>query len=51
MDLTPTPCLENEHIGPAAAKAARSLVISPGKITAAISAKVLVQASIGIQKV
>jgi hypothetical protein len=48
MDLTPNPCLQNEDIGTGAAKAARSLAISPGNMIAAISAKVLVQASIGI---
>lgn len=47
MDLTPNPCLQNEDIGTGAAKAARSLAMSPGKMVVAISAKVLVQASIG----
>ena len=48
MDVTPSPCLQNEDIGTGAAKAALTLAILPGKMTAAISAKVLVQASIGI---
>jgi hypothetical protein len=48
MDLTPNPRLQNEDIGTGAAKAARSLAILPGKMIAAISVKVLVQASITI---
>jgi hypothetical protein len=50
--LTPTPGTQNEDIASGAAKAERSLAISAGKMTEVISAKVLVQASIGMaQKV
>jgi hypothetical protein len=48
MNLTPNPCLQNDDIGTGAAKAARSLAISPGKMIEAISRKVLGQASIAI---
>ena len=46
----PNPRLQNEDIETGASKAARSLAILPGKMTAAMSAKVLVKASIGIPR-
>jgi hypothetical protein len=48
MVLTPTPGTQNEDIASGSANAVRNRAISAGKTTVAISAKLLVQASIGI---
>ena len=49
MDFTPRPRSQKNDIGNGVASAVLSLAMSSGKTVAAISAKVLVHASIGIR--